>query len=631
MCADQTAGDATPDPMVGRTFGGEFRLVRLLGAGGMGSVYLAEQVSLRRTVAVKLLPAAATASETSVARFQREAVAAARLQHPNIVQVHFFGQQDGQYFIAMEYVEGTSLHARLQRLGKLPVAEAVRVSREVARALAAAQPTDVAAAAARARISQAKRDREAASQRGATFKGFLDAASIARVTANAGDAPESWAKVIDAASQAEGLAQTDEEKKQVASLLAEAKRFLAVAEGQVRLADALARARQAVDSRTWDAAAKALEVAFSIDPANADAKALEARAREGLYATFMERGKSLAGERKWAEAKAAFGKAAELKAGDAFAKRAITDVEELREEDPLCFEQAHRLEGHEKWVMGVGFDREGTVLASAGGDNTVRLWERATGKPLAVLKGHEDLVHSVAFSPAGGLLVSASKDHTVRIWNPVTHAEVRKYAKHAHPVFGAVFTPNGRCVASVDESGELRMWNVKSGEDVWTTHASRDRTQSLAISPDGKTLATGSDDTTISLWNAANGKPLGSLHGHEHSVIDLEFSPDGRVLASAGYDDKTVRLWDWAAGKAIAVLTGHQSDVCSLAFSPRLPVLVSGDRAGVLIFWDLATQKSAHTLQQARGKVPDLAFTPDGKLLASASDDCTVDLWCAPK
>ncbi|MEK7867271.1 MAG: protein kinase [Planctomycetota bacterium] len=132
-----------PDPCAGKTLAGEFRLVRLLGRGGMGAVYLGEQLSLQRRVAIKLLPPFATADPEALARFQREAVSAAKLQHPCIVQVYYFGKQEGQYFIAMEYVEGETLSAFLAKKGRLPVGEALAITREVAKALGAAHEQGV--------------------------------------------------------------------------------------------------------------------------------------------------------------------------------------------------------------------------------------------------------------------------------------------------------------------------------------------------------------------------------------------------------------------------------------------------------------------------------------------------------
>ncbi|RMG37507.1 MAG: serine/threonine protein kinase [Planctomycetota bacterium] len=117
---------------------GDFRLLRRLGAGGMAEVYLAEQISLKRQVAIKVLRGHAVADESYVARFQREALAAASLNHPNIVQVYAVGEQDGIYYIAQEYVHGLNLRQYLARKGPPSAAVAVRIMKQVAAALQAA-------------------------------------------------------------------------------------------------------------------------------------------------------------------------------------------------------------------------------------------------------------------------------------------------------------------------------------------------------------------------------------------------------------------------------------------------------------------------------------------------------------
>ncbi|MBI3267636.1 MAG: protein kinase [Planctomycetes bacterium] len=131
------------ETLPGRTLCNEFKLIRLLGQGGMGAVYLGEQLSLKRPVAIKLLTPGLLDSSESVLRFEREAQLAARLQHPNIVQVHFFGKDAGRHFIVMELVEGESLAARLKRERRIPVSDAVRVALEAAKALAAAHKQGV--------------------------------------------------------------------------------------------------------------------------------------------------------------------------------------------------------------------------------------------------------------------------------------------------------------------------------------------------------------------------------------------------------------------------------------------------------------------------------------------------------
>ncbi len=126
-----------PDDLTGQTLG-DFRIVRTLGAGGMGEVYLARQLSLKRDVALKFLRPDLAADPVAVQRFQQEAEAVARLNHPNIVQVYAVGELAGRRYMALEFVDGRNLRDYVERKGPLPAAQAVLVLRQAAAALARA-------------------------------------------------------------------------------------------------------------------------------------------------------------------------------------------------------------------------------------------------------------------------------------------------------------------------------------------------------------------------------------------------------------------------------------------------------------------------------------------------------------
>ncbi len=168
----------------------------------------------------------------------------------------------------------------------------------------------------------------------------------------------------------------------------------------------------------------------------------------------------------------------------------------------------------------------------------------------------------------------------------------------------------------------------------------------MAFSPDGKTLASTSNDTTVRLWDGATGESRATLKGHEEQVYAVAFSPDGKTLASAGGNPFEVgdllnplrpgelRLWDAATGEPRATLKGHESTVYAVAFSPDGKTLASAGvdplnpgRPGVLRLWDAATGEPRATLKGHAGAVHAVAFSPDGKTLASASTDTTMRLW----
>src|SRR5262249_5379343 len=117
---------------------GHYDILRKLGHGGMGDVYLAHEETLERDVAIKVLPAALARNAAFVQRFQAEAAAVGRLAHPNVLPIYFIGQDSGHHFFAMKYVEGESLAQRLHREQRLGMAEAVAILEQCLAGLAAA-------------------------------------------------------------------------------------------------------------------------------------------------------------------------------------------------------------------------------------------------------------------------------------------------------------------------------------------------------------------------------------------------------------------------------------------------------------------------------------------------------------
>ena len=273
--------------------------------------------------------------------------------------------------------------------------------------------------------------------------------------------------------------------------------------------------------------------------------------------------------------------------------------------------------GHTGDVMAITYSPDGKMLASAGRDETVRLWNPKTGENLATLTGHDGLVTGVAFSPDGQTLVSGSGDATVRLWSTETRRQIwasdtpqkQEQELNQDPVvrevFGlppapykspferlalqwilaVAFSPDGKTLASSGSSdGTIQLWDVNTGKHLRTLKGHTEMVSALIFSPDGKTLVSGSNDDALRVWDPNTGRMLRKLSGHSNDIKSVVFSQDGKMLAS-GSKDATVRLWDAKTGRFLATLRGHYWGIKGIAFSPDGKTVVTADDSRIL-FWD---------------------------------------------
>ena len=292
------------------------------------------------------------------------------------------------------------------------------------------------------------------------------------------------------------------------------------------------------------------------------------------------------------------------------------------------------LGGHADFVNQVSFSPDGKILASASADNTVKLWNRETGKSIKTLTGHTESVREVSFSPDGKILASASADSTVKLWNTDTGKVIKTLKGHTNKVYGVSFSPDGKILASASGDNTVKLWNTHTGKEINTLKGHTNSVHGVSFSPDGKILASASRDNTVKLWNTDTYKDFKTLKEHENWLNGVSFSPDGKILASAS-DDKTVKLWNTDTGKVIKTLKGHTNEVRGVSFSPDGKILASASRDSTVKLWDTDTGKEIKTLRGHTNSVFGVSFAPnagsansrDGKILASASADKTLKLW----
>jgi len=328
----------------------------------------------------------------------------------------------------------------------------------------------------------------------------------------------------------------------------------------------------------------------------------------------------------------------------------------------------NRLLGHSSPVLAVDVSPDGQLIATGGGDQTAKLWQRdgtllhtlqhkvssvfalsftpdsqrlvtssvdgsiylwsRKGKLLKTFEGHSAAIWAIALSPDGQRIASASEDSTIRLWS-VDGKPLKTLKGHQGGVWGVAFSPDGNLLASSSTDGTVKVWTL-DGELVRTLegHSATVWDVEFALLADNSgtkrpAIVSASADNTVKLWQL-DGTLLRTLSGHSSEVFELAVSTAGDVIASASADE-TINLWK-PDGTLLKTLKGHQSGIRGLAFIPNSPMVVSASDDNTARVWN-PTNPFSKVLHGHRGTIWDVDFSPDGKMLASASSDGSFKVW----
>ncbi len=304
------------------------------------------------------------------------------------------------------------------------------------------------------------------------------------------------------------------------------------------------------------------------------------------------------------------------------------------------------------YINCIAFSVDGQTIATVDRDGQIRFWDTNTGKVKDTLGTHKKAVKSVKFSPDGKTIATRNIDGKVRLWNADTKRLENTLSIHKKSIYDVAFSPDGNTLITESSDKTIRLWNTKTGNKVKVVDFG-DNVDQVLFSPDGNTIATASRHHSIQLWDAKSGILNKKLDGHAYPVTGLWFSPDGETLASTTTDN-TIRLWNVKTLQLKSVLTNQffldknqeqKAYVENVAFSPDGKILASaaGEKnnpsdlleenyqnlrgSNNILLWDTETGRQVNTLKGHISYVECIAFSPDGQTLVSGSQKGNMHFW----
>jgi serine/threonine protein kinase len=625
--------------LIGRTLG-TYKIIDEIGHGGMANVYRATQPSIGREVAIKVLPPHFLQDRTFVRRFTREVQVIARLQHPHILPVYDFGEQDGLPYIVMAYMPGGTLADHIRKVGALPLAEVARLVEQIADGL------------------------DHAHQKGIVHRDFKPSNVLLDEHGNVYLADFGIAKVAESTTQLTGsgiigtpaymapeVTRTDKVTHLV-DVYALGVSLFEMLTGQhpypsdTPVGVLLAHAAEPIPDITRSRPDLPVGVQHVIDRAMAKEPADRYQSAGALTGDLRA---VLAGQTpltepvnrpagsghistiRMAPTRPVAGRLPRQNMAMIIGAVAIVAIlggsVALGVPSMIAQSSIAQVLGGPPATATPGSQTLPTAEASP----TLNVAPTLEPSPVPlsdrILAGHSDAVSSIALSPDGKLLASGALDKLVILWDLQTDQPVRTI-ETPDEVYSMVFSPDGERLLVGGQNGTLSAWFADTGKPAFEARMFLPSWQiDVAIAPNQAIYAVASRDKNVALYDAARDEWL-RVAEHASPIWSVAYSPDSSTLAAGG-EDGSITLRAVQTDEVLYTLEGHTDGVTCLAFSPDGKMLASASRDMTVILWDLATGSKLYTLSQHTGPVNSIAWSSDGKTLASASDDGTLILWDA--
>jgi predicted amidohydrolase len=284
---------------------------------------------------------------------------------------------------------------------------------------------------------------------------------------------------------------------------------------------------------------------------------------------------------------------------------------------------------HGSYLHAAVYSPDGKFLASASNDESVRVWDMATGKQHRRLDLDKEYIRAIAFSPDGRLLATGSKEKIVTLWDIEARKILHRLKGHDGAIHCVAFSPDGKVLASAGVGADIIVWDPKEGKELRRLKAPQKEIHSLVFSPDSKLLAAaGREDFMIALFDTTTWKEARQSRERHGGVATLTFTPDSLKLTSAGTGP--IRFWDVATlnevGRQGVRFDGAFDGIYALAYSFDGKYLVSGGQDKSVRLWELATKEEVLSWKELHDWVYSVSFAPDGRTIAVADHGYSVRL-----
>jgi WD40 repeat protein/serine/threonine protein kinase len=653
---------------------GDYRIVRELGRGGMGVVYEAEQLSLGRHVALKVLPFAAALDHKQLQRFKNEAQAAANLHHANIVPVHGIGCERGVHYYAMQLIEGQSLAELIAEMNRHQ-AEGADAKPEVADDLPATCLAGLDAGASEATVTYSLNmaPRTAQAVAATTIKAALSTEHSTKSSAWFRTVAQMGRQAATALEYAHGLGVIHRDIKP-ANLLIDARGNLWITDfglAHVQTDMSLTMTGDLVGTLRYMSPEQALAKRVIIDH-RTDIYSLGMTLYELLTLTPAFAGRdrhellrqiafeepssprrlnsSIPAELETIVLKATAKNPAERYAT---AQDLADDLDRFLNDEPIRAKRPTLLGRARKWAR-----RHRPVVVSAAVATAAVLVVAILALLISVrnistaLANESQAVQREQLLGYFQRIALAERQHSagnvgraeellsqcpeeMRGWE-WHFLKRQRYGnapplKHPDTVLRVAFSPDGTQIATGCRDGTVRIWDTKTSSVLHTLTYESPIIRALAYSPDGRQLAVAHHDGVVRVWKAKTGESMATLRGHTEHVWQVAFSGDGRMLASAS-QDRSVRLWDVGetiddSQRLVRVLKDHPVDVKGVAFTPDGQCVVAACRDGTVKTWKMSSGREMATFHRPLQTVDNACFSPDARRLAWSSQDGMIQVW----